>query len=75
MRKSLRGQEDALNILKKGGILIISCYRGHDEGRREDAALSEWSRELDRNRYHAVRLEMINQGEESPVLYAVNRKK
>ena len=46
--ETLKALDAALVALKRGGVLTVVCYPGHDGGDEESAAVTEWSRRLDR---------------------------
>ena len=64
----------ALDILKKDGLLCITMYSGHPEGRREKAALLAMASSLDHRKYHAAFTDMINQKNDPPSLLLITRK-
>lgn len=48
---TLKSVEQALSILKKNGILSITCYPGHFEGLEEKEALMQYFLELNQKKY------------------------
>lgn len=46
---TLKSLQEALLLLKHGGLISITCYPGHPEGAEEEKALLEWSRSLDKH--------------------------
>jgi len=65
----------ALEMLAPDGLVCITMYSGHDEGKTEKEALLTFARELDSSRYHSAYVSMINQKNSPPELLLITRKK
>ena len=63
----------ALDKLKEGGLLTVCAYPGHEEGRIELNALTEWARSLPADRYDAMIRAYLNQKNDPPVLFAIKK--
>lgn len=63
----------ALDILAKDGILCITMYGGHEEGRREKERLLHLAETLDRHVYHAAYIDFINQKNDPPDILLITR--
>ena len=63
----------ALDKLKEGGLLTICAYPGHEEGRVERDALMDWARALPPQRYDAMIRAYLNQPNDPPGLFAINK--
>ncbi|WP_347177906.1 class I SAM-dependent methyltransferase [Sporosarcina thermotolerans] len=50
-----------LGMLKKGGIITISVYDGHDGGKEERDALLDYVKTLHQADVHVIRYELLNQ--------------
>ena len=57
---TLYAVRDAIDILKKGGILVISVYPGHPEGKRESEALLGMLSSYDKKYYGISRYHIVN---------------
>lgn len=57
---TLLAVKDAINMLKKGGILVISVYPGHAEGRIEGDMLLKMLSEYDKKLYSISRFHIVN---------------
>ncbi len=68
---TLKAVNDAVTLLKAGGILTICVYPGHDEGARELRALLEWAAVLDAARFDVIHKHYLNQMNDPPQLIAV----
>lgn len=66
--------QKALNLIAVGGILSITTYRGHDEGVKEYQWLSRFVKQLNVKKYHVMKLEYMNQGEQTPSVMLIERK-
>ena len=81
--KSVRTKKDttisavnqALSMLKDGGLLTICVYPGHEEGEEELTHLSAWAESLDEKKYDAVIFRYANITKKPPVLIAVTKRK
>ena len=71
---SLKAAEAALALLKPGGVLTVCVYPGHDEGAREEEALTAWARSLDDAAFDAVICGYANIRKRPPILIAVTRR-
>lgn len=73
MREStLPAVRDAVDMLKKGGILVISVYPGHDEGRIEGEMLLEMLAEYDKKLYCVSHFHLVN-SPDAPFVIAVEK--
>lgn len=64
----------ALELLKPGGVMTICVYPGHDEGKRELAALLEWAQALDSSWLDARITSYLNIKNDPPVMIAVAKR-
>ena len=71
---TVAGINAALKILKKGGIVAVTCYTGHPEGKKERDAVLKLASELDRKKYHAANINYPNQGEDAPEIVFIISK-
>ncbi|WP_339251091.1 class I SAM-dependent methyltransferase [Sporosarcina sp. FSL W8-0480] len=62
-----------LGMLKKGGIITISVYDGHDGGKEERDALLEYVKTLHQADVHVIRYELLNQRNNPPFLVAIEK--
>ncbi|MFD1040167.1 class I SAM-dependent methyltransferase [Virgibacillus byunsanensis] len=63
-----------LNLLKKGGLIVIVVYHGHEGGRSEKEAILEHVTSLDQKQCNVLRYEFINQKNEPPFILAIQKK-
>lgn len=62
-----------LGMLKKGGIITISVYDGHDGGKEERDALLAYVKTLHQADVHVIRYELLNQRNNPPFLVALEK--
>lgn len=65
----------SLDLLNKGGLLCITMYSGHTEGKSEKELLTEMAADLDSKLYHAAYVNFINQHNAPPEILLITRKK
>lgn len=64
----------AVNILNKGGIIIVVSYVGHAESTEERNAVEEFLSSLNQKEFIVERRAFLNQIHTPPVVYVVERK-
>lgn len=64
-----------LGLLKKGGIITISVYDGHEGGKEESDALIEYVQSLHQADVHVIRYELMNLRNNPPFLIAIEKLK
>lgn len=62
-----------LGMLKKGGIITISVYDGHEGGAEERDALLSYVKSLHQADVHVIRYELLNQRNNPPFLIAIEK--
>lgn len=72
---SLKAIKVALEILTVGGLISITLYPGHEEGKRELDLILEWAKGLDSKTYHCVFANMINQSDRAPQVLWITKKR
>lgn len=68
---TLAAVKQSLNLLKENGTLLVTCYPGHAEGKREEEALLEFFTQCPQKEMTIVREEFVNQVHCPPLLYRV----
>lgn len=71
-QSTLCAVKDAVAMLKKGGILVISVYPGHEEGRIEAEMLIEMLSCYDKKLYSVSRFHLVN-SPDAPFVIAVEK--
>ena len=62
-----------LGMLKKGGMITISVYDGHEGGAEERDALLAYVKSLHQADVHVARYELLNQRKNPPFLIAIEK--
>lgn len=65
--------EKSLDLLKENGLLLVTTYVGHREGKNEDKYINEYFSHLDQKKFNVLKFEFINQVNEPPLLYGVEK--
>ena len=63
--------QEALNLLKPGGVLTITVYPGHEGGAEESRHMAEWAATLDSRRFEVQHLRPVNRAAAPPELWVV----
>lgn len=69
---TLRAVRTALSLLAPAGILTISVYPGHSEGKSEGDALEKELCEIDKQKFSILQCKMLN-SPTSPYIIAIER--
>lgn len=72
--ETLRGLKEALNIIRRGGIVTVVLYSGHEEGTHEKQQLLSWAESLDPGRYHVAYTSFLNQRNDPPEIMWITKK-
>ena len=65
--------KEALDILKIGGVIVVSVYPGHDEGTKEGEEILEFAKNLDKKQFDCLYHRLINIPE-APFIIAFQKK-
>jgi len=71
---SLQAVKDALDLIKKDGVVTVVLYSGHEEGAREKQAILDFARTLPSKEYHVVYAQMYNQTKNPPEVGWMTKK-
>ncbi|MDF3002048.1 MAG: rRNA ((1402)-N(4))-methyltransferase [Bacillota bacterium] len=71
---TLAAVEQALHLIRIGGIVAVTMYPGHPEGAMERASLLHFSENLSQRIYHTAYLSFPNQKKSPPELLLITRK-
>ena len=72
-RTTLPAVQAACALLAPGGIVTVCIYPGHEEGRRELAALDRFAASLSPRAYNVLRHEFMNGPDNTPQLLLIQR--
>ena len=71
VRESL---EDLLDLLNDKGLVLITFYPGHDEGKKEALELNKYLESLDQKTFTVVKFNFINQINNPPFTIMIQKK-
>ena len=72
--ETIQSLTNVLSILKRDGIVTIVCYPGHSEGMKEAIELENYLKELDQKEFDVIKYDFINQINNPPFLFAIQRR-
>lgn len=64
----------SLQILDKNGMLLIICYTGHEGGLEEKESVFDYLKRLNQKEYNVLKFKFINQINNPPILFGVEKK-
>lgn len=70
---TLLSLQAALNLLKKGGLLSVTCYPGHSKGWFEAQEVLNWAKSLGAD-YVCCQHSWINRSDKSPFILLIYKK-
>ncbi len=72
-QSTIKSLEVALKLLKNNGIILITCYTGHDGGIEEKDAIEEFLTNLDQGDFNVLKYDFLNQKNSPPILYCIEK--
>lgn len=73
--KTIVSLKKVLKLLSVSGLVSITIYWGHPEGKEEREKVLNYVRTLNASEYHVLYMQMINQENTPPELLFITRKK
>ncbi len=71
---TLSAVNQALSMLKPGGVMTICVYPGHKEGDEELTVLTDWAERLNEKQFDALIFRYANISKKPPVLIAITKR-
>lgn len=71
---TLEAINSSLPLLKKGGIISLMIYHGHEGGKEEKDAVSDFVTQLPQKDFNVLRYGFINQKNNPPFLMIIEKK-
>lgn len=71
---TIKAIEESLKILTPGGIILTTCYISHDGGLEEMKKVEEYLSNLNQKEYSTLKFRFINQINNPPILYGVEKQ-
>lgn len=75
VKSTIPAIKKAIDLVKENGIVSVTTYTGHAEGREEKERLMEVLAALPSKKYHVAQIDMINQKKTAPGVFFITRKK
>jgi len=72
---TIQGIKSSLSLLCKNGILLITSYTGHSGGMEEKNVIENFLCDLEQKNYSVLKFQFINQINNPPILYGVEKLK
>lgn len=66
--------EQLIEMMARGGVMILVIYHGHKEGAKEKDDLLKFVQSLDQNDVHVLQYRFINQMNNPPFIIAIEKK-
>ena len=66
--------EQAMNLLRPGGVLVLCAYPGHAEGARELAEITGRFSSLDPREWNVLQQTFLNAGPRAPVCFVLQKQ-
>lgn len=73
-QSTISAVEQLIEIMAKGGIIILVIYHGHKEGEVERDDLLSYCKHLDQKVAHVLQYQFINQVNSPPFIVAIEKK-
>lgn len=70
-KTTLAALEQAIDLIKSGGILTLAVYPGHEGGAEESREIAKWTAELDSRRFEVQHLRPVNRSAAPPELWTI----
>ena len=70
---SLNSISKSLKKLKANGILLVTCYTGHEGGLEEQLEVKKLFENLEQKQYNVIEFKFLNQKNNPPILYGVEK--
>ncbi|WP_408956465.1 tRNA (mnm(5)s(2)U34)-methyltransferase [Natroniella sp. ANB-PHB2] len=74
IKTTLRAVKAGLDILVKGGVMVIVIYTGHQAGKEEAEALLQYATNLNYKEYNVLHYQFINQASKPPEVMVIKKR-
>lgn len=72
-KSTINSIKKALELLDINGLLVVTVYVGHEGGPEEKEALEDLFLRLDQKSYNVLKYDFINQANDPPILYCIEK--
>jgi len=66
--------EQSLTRLRRGGLVSLMVYHGHEGGKEEKEQVDSFVRQLSQEDYHVLEYKFVNQKNNPPFLYIIEKR-
>jgi len=66
--------KDGLDLLIKGGIVVLVIYPGHEGGKKEKEKILEYASDLDRKKFNVLHYYYLNQQNKPPEVIVIRKR-
>jgi len=73
-KSTLQALEASCGVLQSGGVIAVTCYRGHPGGLEEATAVEAWASALPRKEWAVLKLEHTNTKRPGPFSLLIQRE-
>lgn len=71
---TLPALQGASELLRRGGVLTIALYTGHEGGEQEAAIVRDWAEQLPQRQFQVMEYRFINRHNHPPYLIAIEKQ-
>ncbi len=71
---TLKALKSAAEMVTVNGVVCVTIYWGHPQGKAERKAILQWAQNLDKGKYHCVYTTMLNQPSCPPEILLITKK-
>lgn len=73
-KTTLKAIDDIFTLLKKGGIIVLVIYHGHEEGKKEKQELLNYVSNINQTKAHVLTYQFLNQKNNPPFVIAIEKR-
>lgn len=72
---TLNSIKKALPLLNNNGLMLVTCYTGHEGGMEEWEAVKHYLKSLNQKEFSVLEFNFINQKNNPPILYGIEKNR
>ena len=73
-KTTIKSLKDGLKVLKKGALIVVVIYPGHEGGKKEKEAIISYSENLNRKKYNVLHYYFSNQQNRPPEVLIIKKR-
>ncbi len=74
-RTTLAALERATKLIRVGGLIVVTVYWGHDQGKEEKLKVEEYVEQLPYPEYMVLKYQYVNPKNQPPFVLAIEKRK